>query len=303
MSNTATILYCNCAYYDIVPQSAKSRVIKAIKDSDLAVEAVTDLCKVAASDGSKLQYWAGLDNLTIVACYPRAVRWLFHRAGAALKQDNTRFLNMRTQNPDEIIESLLTDDTKTQGRKDIQLEKNGQWIPWFPVIDYDRCKNCKQCMNFCLFGVFGLNEEGLVQVQKPANCKTNCPACARVCPEAAIIFPKYHASPINGDEVDEQAFQKEKTKVDLSRLMKGDIHKAIRQRDKNHKRFAKNGTKQQPSLNFSQLQNELNIPSEVLASITPDEMAQINAKVKKKCQNSNCCQDDCDDKPENKSSD
>ena len=73
------------------------------------------------------------------------------------------------------------------------------WKPWFPVIDYDRCTNCMQCLSFCLFGVYGVDGEKRIEVRNNDNCKTNCPACSRVCPEAAIMFPKYKSGPINGE--------------------------------------------------------------------------------------------------------
>jgi Pyruvate/2-oxoacid:ferredoxin oxidoreductase delta subunit len=84
----------------------------------------------------------------------------------------------------EIVESA---------RAGASAAKHGDWKPWFPVIDYDRCTNCMQCLSFCLFGVYGVDEEQKIQVQNNDNCKTNCPACSRVCPEAAIMFPKYKA--------------------------------------------------------------------------------------------------------------
>src|SRR6266581_4822583 len=42
--------------------------------------------------------------------------------------------------------------------------KHGDWKPWFPVIDYDRCTNCMQCLSFCLFGVYGVDEQHRTQV-------------------------------------------------------------------------------------------------------------------------------------------
>ena len=72
--------------------------------------------------------------------------------------------------------------------------------PWYPVIDTDRCRACDQCRQFCLFGVYGKDEAGRVAVDHPLNCKPGCPACARICPAQAIIFPFCPESPINGDE-------------------------------------------------------------------------------------------------------
>jgi len=64
---------------------------------------------------------------------------------------------------------------------------------WYPVVDYDACQRCGQCADFCLFGVYVLGEDRSVRVAQPDNCKTGCPACARVCPKGAILFPDYKA--------------------------------------------------------------------------------------------------------------
>src|SRR5204863_8450257 len=108
--------------------------------------------------------------------------------------------------------------------------KSGGWEPWFPVIDYQRCTNCMQCMSFCLFDVYGVSTEGKIKVQNQNNCKTDCPACSRVCPEVAILFPKYRFGPINGDEVSSDDVRREAMKVDISALLGGDIYAALRDR-------------------------------------------------------------------------
>lgn len=71
---------------------------------------------------------------------------------------------------------------------------------WYPVIDFSRCVNCQECINFCLFGVYGLDAEGRVFVESPDNCRDGCPACARVCGQAAILFPQHHAPAIAGSD-------------------------------------------------------------------------------------------------------
>ena len=71
------------------------------------------------------------------------------------------------------------------------------------TLDKERCTDCGKCHDFCLFGVYTI-EDGVVTVKQPQNCKNNCPACARMCPNKAIIFPKYEKSPINGGLKDEE---------------------------------------------------------------------------------------------------
>ena len=66
---------------------------------------------------------------------------------------------------------------------------------WYPVIDYSRCTGCRKCVDFCLFGVYALSD-GNVVVSNPDNCKNGCPACARTCPQRAIIFPHYFADAV-----------------------------------------------------------------------------------------------------------
>jgi NAD-dependent dihydropyrimidine dehydrogenase PreA subunit len=70
---------------------------------------------------------------------------------------------------------------------------------WYPVIDYSRCANCLECLNFCLFGVFNLDGLGQLIVEQPDACRNGCPACSRVCPSHAIIFPQHNSPAIAGD--------------------------------------------------------------------------------------------------------
>jgi hypothetical protein len=71
-----------------------------------------------------------------------------------------------------------------------------------------------------------------------------------LCPQSAIIFPKYSDSPINGDEVDElkPAFggPDEKMKADLASLLGGNVYDVIRQRSKSGKRFSRDADGRNP---------------------------------------------------------
>lgn len=71
---------------------------------------------------------------------------------------------------------------------------------WYPVIDAERCTDCFECVNFCLFGVFDLDTASRIFVAQPDACRPGCPACARVCPSGAIVFPLYADAIIAGAE-------------------------------------------------------------------------------------------------------
>lgn len=105
---------------------------------------------------------------------------------------------------------------------------------WYPVIDYSRCTNCMECIDFCLFGVYGVDALDKILVEQQDSCKKGCPACSRVCPANAIIFPEHKTPAIAGAEGDgPTAF-----KVDLSKLFGGGndfaesaLEMAVKERD------------------------------------------------------------------------
>jgi hypothetical protein len=96
---------------------------------------------------------------------------------------------------------------------------------WYPVIDYSRCTNCMECIDFCLFGVYGVNSLGRLEVENQDNCKRGCPACSRVCPEQAIMFPDYKTPAIAGAPVGAISG----LKIDLSKLFGGEAKDALAQ--------------------------------------------------------------------------
>jgi hypothetical protein len=94
---------------------------------------------------------------------------------------------------------------------------------WYPVIDYSRCTNCLECLDFCLFGVYGVDSLERILVENQDQCKKGCPACSRVCPQQAIIFPEYKSPAIAGAETGAVGG----LKIDLSRLFGGDVTDAL----------------------------------------------------------------------------
>lgn len=194
---------------------------------------------------------------------------------------------------DDVSKLADGEDADSSGNSSPADPKSPRWKPWFPVIDYDRCTNCMQCLSFCLFDVYGVTKAGQITVQNQSNCKTDCPACSRVCPEVAILFPKYKAGPINGDEISSDDVRREAMKVDISSLLGGDIYSMLRDRSAKAKsRFSKERDddralkeRQRCLTKLQQNIEGLDIPAEVLSSLpSADSIRERAEKAKQKAQ-------------------
>lgn len=104
---TPRVLYCRCAYARIVPNEVKDAVLDALASSGMDFEAVPDLCEMSARKDPHLQEIAQQGPVKIVACFPRAVRWLFSAAGASLNKDQVQILNMREAPAADIVREIL----------------------------------------------------------------------------------------------------------------------------------------------------------------------------------------------------
>jgi hypothetical protein len=102
----SSILYCRCAYAQVVPSDVKDEVLARLSSAGAAFEAVPDLCALSAHKDPALQRIAAQPELRIAACYPRAVRWLFHAGGAPLPEAAT-ILNMRTDTAEVVAAGVL----------------------------------------------------------------------------------------------------------------------------------------------------------------------------------------------------
>lgn len=105
MSTPRRILYCHCAFAQVVPPETKAAVFEHLCGSGASFEAVPDLCEMSARRDPALEQIAATEDVAIVACYPRAVRWLFTGAGITLPE-RVRVLNMREQSAADIAASL-----------------------------------------------------------------------------------------------------------------------------------------------------------------------------------------------------
>jgi hypothetical protein len=109
ITKPARILYCHCAYAQVVPKEVKEEVLRRLSDGGVAFDAVADLCEMSARRDPSLRQLAGQGEgeVKIAACYPRAVKWLFAAADAPLPAEGVEVLNMRTEPAEKIVYAIL----------------------------------------------------------------------------------------------------------------------------------------------------------------------------------------------------
>ncbi len=226
------ILFCNCHGTRISPETL-SGTLKFLEKLSVRVTVFSDLCGVAAMNRDALsEVLEENTEYLVIGCFPRTMRLLLVQTGSVDRQNiSFNYINL--------IETSLTNaqdhisDFCSGGLSIASLQEiNGDqaWPAWYPVIDYSRCTTCGQCADFCLFGVYDKTPEKVLVVN-PKGCKDQCPACARICPAAAIIFPKYkHGGAVGGsDDIDEKA-ELQRQSRDIESILGDDIYLALQKR-------------------------------------------------------------------------
>lgn len=104
-------VYCHCAYANIIERNVKLEVLQKLSESDAVFETVADLCEMSANNDpnlARLATYAKEGQLVIAACYPRAVRWLFHAAKSPLPEgENVTLLNMREDTAENVVQCMI----------------------------------------------------------------------------------------------------------------------------------------------------------------------------------------------------
>ena len=157
-------IFCNCSYSGIITQDTKEKIFEKVQKFDTKLLAISDLC-FASVKKEKLQILNNYKKINIIACYPRAVKWILHNAGVDIDNKEIKYFNMRAQRVEDFNDFTQEFMTEKLCHKQPIFQKNLQWVPWFPVIDYNRCINCRQCVSFCLFGVYHIDEKNRAYVK------------------------------------------------------------------------------------------------------------------------------------------
>ncbi len=184
-----------------------------------SVIGLDDLAELAlkAHDGVLASYFALADGYIVGCSRPRAVKALLSFAGVPWQELHVEWF------------ALPFD------REALQREYG---VPWYPVIDRTRCTGCGTCHEYCLFSVYSKAGDAQQQSERvcvtaPLNCKTGCPACARLCPEAALIFPFCAEAELNG----EIAQPERRTRETLAAALGDDPMRMLAERRKKKQRL------------------------------------------------------------------
>jgi hypothetical protein len=105
------VLYCHCKYAKVIDPDVKAAVLAGLTAADVGFEAVADLCEMSARKDPSLARLAAPGEARIAACFPRAVKWLFHAAGSPIDPGEVEVLNMREQSADEVLAALLRQES------------------------------------------------------------------------------------------------------------------------------------------------------------------------------------------------
>jgi ferredoxin len=229
MKNTSCILFCECGA-GLISENESKKLKEGLKSLDVAVYELHDLCAMSLNEKEVLGSFGGkFSKIIVLACYPRAVNNMLKQGEVTIPE--IEVINFRNL-PAERILSMLSEDYKIpEGTADYSVYRSSLTVPaWYPVIDHSLCTECGKCASFCLFGVYRFDRKSL-KVINPLSCKNNCPACARVCPGSAIIFPRFaEKSVIAGAEPGEVSKSEER---ELSRL--------LMERNRNRKNIIRDG--------------------------------------------------------------
>jgi NAD-dependent dihydropyrimidine dehydrogenase PreA subunit len=231
------ILFCKCAG-ERIHTELLSLIDEHLKTLPVEVTVLSDLCGLVAKRKDLLSGLFRTDaEYMVIGCFPRTMNLIFDQVKEQTGQPgdciHVNLIETSAQEAIHQIEEFCGDYKNNMVYREITGDTG--WPSWYPVIDYTRCTACGQCADFCLFGVYEKNKSR-VQVVNPMGCKNNCPACARICPQTAIIFPKYkQGGAIGGSKQIDEIAEHTRQAKDIREILGGDIYSALEQRKQKRK--------------------------------------------------------------------
>jgi NAD-dependent dihydropyrimidine dehydrogenase PreA subunit len=234
------IVFCNCKGDDAETQGLK-HIFLYLQSINIQLINIHDLCGICVTKKNETQaLFSASDEFLVIACSSRVVKLLLKSIDIDTETGQFTFLNVK-----EIRDGALTNKfldfcgDEFSDKSFSNVESDPDWPSWYPLIDYSRCSACGQCADFCLFGVYK-KYEGKINVINPKGCKNNCPACARLCPQTAIVFPKYSGGgAIAGSEMVDEMEEQQRQQMDMNAILGSDVYKTLELRKTKRKSIIK----------------------------------------------------------------
>lgn len=182
-----TIIFSQCRSDETHLISRQESLLAELQGGIIVIEHLYDL----TNDSETIQHLRQTEGdwIVLARLYPRAIRCILDQ-WHLLEGRTVECFDWRTELPETV--------TSQSGQPHLIHLPEKVESRWYPVIDRERCTGCCECLNFCLFGVYSLEGDNEVTVDQPNMCRPGCPACARVCPSKAIIFPECDDTTIAG---------------------------------------------------------------------------------------------------------
>lgn len=240
------VIFCNCGA-KLIGNYRLEFISKYLKQAGHSFTEISDLCGCSVDRKSETRdLLHATDEALIIACYPRSVKLLLENCGIDHQSLKLHFMNFRELSDDQIFDGINTFFSgETEMGESSDFQSNSEWPSWFPIIDYSRCTACGQCADFCLFGVYEKIDNKVVVVN-PKGCKNNCPACGRICPQTAIVFPKYeHEGAIAGADTIDEIAEQQRQRNDIDTILGSNIYKALEMRKTKRQSIIRSAAMQQ----------------------------------------------------------
>jgi NAD-dependent dihydropyrimidine dehydrogenase PreA subunit len=184
------------------PNALEQEVIARCRDHGWDCLSIPHLYHISESSNLWANLAERLENAVLLCwLHPRPTEWLLRSHQIA--GEGLTILNLGAfPDADSIVSAIMNiiQDGRQAGANEpspgtIEQIRESTAPRWYPVIDASRCVNCRHCLQFCLFGVYELDGQQTVVVRNPNQCKPGCPACSRICPQGAIMFPLHRKDP------------------------------------------------------------------------------------------------------------
>ena len=124
------VLLCECKVNRVLPPEAIQRAMASLRRRDVDLVIAEDLCGLAARNDPSLRELLK-EPLSVLACHPRAVKYLLRRMVCACGANRIELRDLREEDASSLGESLglPTEAEPEVDRRERRITWDEDWIP------------------------------------------------------------------------------------------------------------------------------------------------------------------------------